>query len=28
MRERAHALGGRFSVSSAPGEGTAVEVIL
>jgi signal transduction histidine kinase len=28
MRERSEALGGQFSVSSAPGEGTCVEVVL
>jgi signal transduction histidine kinase len=28
MRERTEALGGQFSVSSAPGEGTCVEVQL
>jgi NarL family two-component system sensor histidine kinase LiaS len=28
MRERVEALGGRFRVSSAPGEGTEVEVRL
>lgn len=28
MRERAQSLGGRFSVSSAPGQGTLVEVVI